>query len=222
MKPRRAYYPGAKERWQNVIMSSMKFKVLGEEHKHSTPWAFAKGISEDQYDFELYQNEPFCSVISETMIDAEDQIQFLNKAVAFVNNKVWGTLSASIIIDPKSEKSKDISHALEKAIANLEYGTVAINSSFTALSFITAAAAWGAYPGSVLSNIQSGRGWIHNTSMIEGIEKMVARFPIMSSRKPFYFTTHKKKLPLARKLLDYEMNQKWSKVPSILLDMVFV
>ncbi len=222
LEPRRAYYPGAKERWHNMVMSSMKFKVLGEEQKHSTPWAFAKGISEDQYDFELYQNEPFCAVISETTLNAEDELAFLNKAVYFVNNKVWGTLSASIIIDPRSAKNKQISSALEKTITDLEYGTVAINSSFTALSFITAAAAWGAYPGSVLSNIQSGRGWIHNTSMVEGIEKMVAKFPIVSSRKPFYFTSHKKKLSLAHKLLDYEMNPKWSNVSSILLDMVFV
>ena len=221
LEQRRAYYPGAKERWQSAVMSSMDFKVLGEEKQHCTPWAIAKGLTEEDQDFEIYQHEPFCSVVTETVIDTENGIEFLEKATQFVNNKLWGTLSASIIIDPRSASNEQVSKSLETSIESLEYGTVAINSSFTALSFLTATAAWGGYPGSVLSNIQSGTGWMHNTSMVEGIEKMVARFPIVNTRKPFFFPSHKKKLQLAHKMIDNEVNHKWSKIPMILLDMVF-
>lgn len=221
LPPRQAFYPGAKERWHSATMSSIDFKLFGEEKGHYTPWAFAKGLRADSQTMEIYQNEPFCSVLTETVLGCENNEDFLKRSVEFANDHLWGTLTASIIVDPRSADKTDIATHLETAIDRLEYGTIAINSSFTALSFMTATAAWGAYPGSVLSNIQSGHGWLHNTSMVEGIEKMVARFPIVSSRKPFYFPSHNKKLQLAKKMIDHEINQKWSKVPSILLDMVF-
>ncbi len=221
LEKRRAYYPGAYERWETANTSGMSFKLLGETKNHTTPWIFARGLKENNHDMQLFKQEPFCSVLAETVIDAENTADYLEKAVNFVNEKLWGTLTASLIIDPRSETKSAIATQLEKAINELEYGTIAINSSFTALSFMTATAAWGAYPGSVLSNIQSGNGWLHNTTMIEDVEKMVARFPIKSSRKPFYFPSHKKKLQLVQKLIDHEINQKWNKVPLILLDMVF-
>ena len=221
LEPRRAYYPGAQERWSSLLAGDTGYKLFGQKSAHATQWAFLRNLSPDDGHFSLYKEEPFCTVFSETAISAGSPDDFLGKAVRFANKMLWGTLTASIIIDPRSAANKHTAEQLELSIQQLKYGTVAINSAFTALSFITATAAWGAYPGSTMTDIQSGRGWVHNTSMVEGIEKMVARFPISSSRKPFYFNSHKKKLALARKLIDYEVNQSWNKIPSILLDVVF-
>ena len=221
LEPRRAYYPGAEERWNHYVNNEVDFRMFGQKTAHATRWAFVRGVSPDNMHFSLYQDEPFCTVFTETTINASGADDFLWKAVRFANQRLWGTLTASIIIDPRSAEKQRTAEQLEHSIEQLKYGTVAINSAFTALSFMTASAAWGGYPGSAITDIQSGNGWMHNTSMIEDIEKMVARFPIYSARKPFYYNSHKKKLALAKKLIDHELNQSWSKVPSILLDVVF-
>src|SRR6516162_8109575 len=97
--------------------------------------------------------------------------EFLKKAVDFANTRLWGTLSATLIVHPKSTKDRHISDAVERAIARLRYGTVCVNA-FPGMSFAFGSPPWGSYPGSTPDNIQSGQGWVHNTAMLEGIEKV--------------------------------------------------
>ena len=46
---------------------------------------------------------------------------------------------------------------------------------------------WGGHPSATLADVQSGIGWVHNTFMLEGIEKSVLRGPIDVSPKPAWF-----------------------------------
>jgi hypothetical protein len=62
---------------------------------------------------------------------------------------------------------------------------VAING-FPGLSFVFASPPWGAYPGSTQDNIQSGSGFVHNATMLKGIEKVVMRCPLTAFPKPAY------------------------------------
>jgi aldehyde dehydrogenase (NAD(P)+) len=42
----------------------------------------------------------------------------------------------------------------------------------------------GAHPSSTPRDIQSGEGFVHNTPMLEGIEKVVLRHPITTTPRP--------------------------------------
>jgi aldehyde dehydrogenase (NAD(P)+) len=121
----------------------------------------------------------------ETALDAADAADFLPRAVDFANERLWGTLNATLVVPRRTDDQ-----AVEMAIGDLRYGVVAVNAS-PAMVFAFGAPPWGAYPGSDSRDIQSGNGFVHNTPMLEGIEKVVMRHPLTTFPKPAYFRSHR-------------------------------
>ncbi|MFI5105489.1 MAG: hypothetical protein ACHP79_11235, partial [Terriglobales bacterium] len=212
--PRHAYYPGAEDRWQTLTAGREQVKRIGNATAGTLPWTFISGLDPNSRNEPLYTQEPFCSVISETRLGSADPVEFLERAVDFANNTLWGTLNATLVVHPKSLRDPRVSAAVERAIARLRYGTVAING-FPGMSFVAASAPWGAYPGSTLENIQSGRGFVHNTSMLEGIEKVVMRAPLTPFPKPGWFPSHRTTHKMVPQIVAMEENARWAKVPGI-------
>jgi aldehyde dehydrogenase (NAD(P)+) len=159
--------------------------------------------------------EPWCSIISETTVGSADPIKFLEAAVKFCNDKVWGTLSATIIVHPATLKDPEFAKALDKAVQELRYGTVAINH-WPALGFAFGSTPWGGHPSSTLEDIQSGRGWVHNTFMLEDIEKCVIRGPLVVKPKPTWFANHKTASEIGRRLVKLEAAPSWLKLPGLI------
>lgn len=215
--PRQAYYPGAEDRWRTLTAGRKQVKMIGNATVGTLPWTFISGLDPNSRDEPLYTQEPFCSVISETRLGSSDPVEFLDKAVDFANNKLWGTLSATLVVHSKSLKDPRVNEAVERAITRLRYGTVTVNS-FSGLSFVMASPPWGAYPGSTLDNIQSGRGFVHNTSMLEGIEKVVMRAPVTGFPKPGYFPSHRTAHKVVPRIVAMEENASWAKVPGIVFN----
>ena len=73
----------------------------------------------------------------------------------------------------------------------------------------------GGHPSSSPTNIQSGRGWVHNTFMLEGIEKMVLRAPAKAFQLLPWFPGHRTQDVLGRRLTDFEYEPSWLKIPGI-------
>lgn len=73
----------------------------------------------------------------------------------------------------------------------------------------------GAYPGSTPADIQSGAGWVHNTPMLEGIEKTVMRHPLTLMPKPATYPSHRTAHTLLRRLTYLEETAGWGKVPGV-------
>jgi hypothetical protein len=61
--PRRAYYPGAKERYAELIGDRSGVMKIGTAGPDELPWALITGVDATSSD-PLFQNEPFCGVIS--------------------------------------------------------------------------------------------------------------------------------------------------------------
>ena len=162
--------------------------------------------------------EPWCSVISETAIGSSDPVAFLDEAVKFCNDQVWGTLSATIIIHPTTAKDPKVAAALERAIIALRYGTVAINH-WPALGFAFGVTPWGGHPSATLEDIQSGKGWVHNTYLLNDadIEKVVIRGPLVVKPKPPWFAGHKTAHLIGPKLVKMEAAPSWWKLPGIVV-----
>jgi aldehyde dehydrogenase (NAD(P)+) len=214
--PRNAYYPGAEDRWKVIVKNRSNVSQIGQVCSGQLPWTFITDLIPDDTNEVLFKEEPFCSVIASVQVGNANPIEFLQTATDFVNNRLWGTLSATMIVHPKSLKDTHTNNALEQAISHLKYGTITVNT-FIGLLFCTGSAPWGAYPGSTSKDIQSGNGFVHNTCMLEGIEKAVLRAPLTTFPKPAWFASHRKAKTVAQRLVMMEENASWAKVPGIVI-----
>lgn len=220
IEPRQAYYPGAEDRWHALTDGRKNVIRIGKPQSGALPWTFITDLNPHDENEILLHEEPFCSVLSEVQVGSQNPIEFLEKAVEFCNNKLWGTLNATIIVHPKTLKDPHIKAAFESAICNLNYGTVAINT-FPGISFVYASPPWGAHPSSSLNNIQSGSGFVHNTSMLEGIEKVVIRAPLTAFPKPGWFPSHRTAQIVTKRIVEMEEKASWAKVPGIVWASMF-
>lgn len=192
-------------------------ETVGTAGPGALPWTFVSGLDDGDRSDPLFTVEPFCSLVSEVRLGSADPVEFLSRAVDFVNEALWGTLSATLVVHPSSMRDPVIGPVIEQAIARLRYGFVSVNG-FSGLGFVFAAPPWGAYPGSTLHDIQSGRGFVHNTAMLEGVEKVVMRYPLTSFPKPGYFVTHRTAHKVVPRIVAMEEKGGWGHVPGIVLN----
>jgi aldehyde dehydrogenase (NAD(P)+) len=213
--PRKAYYPGAFDRYATLTEGRKSIEKIGAAGPGQLPWTLITGLDSANADEPLYTTEPFCSILSHVELPESDPAAFLRAATSFANDRLWGTLNACIIIHPKVEKIPAVADALDKAIVELRYGTVAINH-WPALGYGFVATPWGGHPSATLENIQSGTGWVHNTYLLEGIEKGVIRGPFTLFPKPAWFVTNGKTHEIAAKMVEMEANPSVLKLPGLL------
>jgi aldehyde dehydrogenase (NAD(P)+) len=110
-----------------------------------------------------------------------------------------------LYVTPHTEQDPALSKALERAIAELRYGTVALNQ-WPSAAYVLATAPWGGHPSATLADAQSGLGWVHNSLLFEAsaIEKTVQRGPLRAFPVPLYFPGHRSLQRLGRALADFE------------------
>ncbi len=216
--PRRAYYPGARERWQSLTQGVTEVVTIGEtdDRQDTLPWTILSGIDAARPDSPQFRVEPFCSILSVTEIGSSDPIEFLERATAFANDHVWGTLNAMLVVPDEAARDPGLTPALERSIRDLRYGTIAINH-WPAMVYAFGVPPWGGHPSATLADIQSGLGWVHNTRMLERVEKNVLRGPLVAFPKPVWFPGHRTVDEIAKKLVEFELSPSWFKVPSIAL-----
>lgn len=212
---RRAYYPGARDRWTAYSKGRSSVRQFGSETDDVLPWTLVRDLDPNDREERAFASESFCSILFETEIGSADPIEFLDQAVNFANERLWGTLSAGLVVHPKIMKDPTLGGAVERAIGKLRYGSVSVNAwSGYVFAFVTPP--WGAHPTSSLADIQSGRGWVHNTPMLEGIEKAVLRHPITAMPKPVYFPTHRSAHTLMQRMTALDENASWTRVPGVM------
>lgn len=186
IKPRFAYYPGAVEQHRYFVSKHPEARLCGIHPDGSLPWTLIPDVDPYDADEICFKRESFCPVMAEMALEADSPAEFIQKAVEFSNQRVWGTLSAVIIVHPKSLKDPKTAAAVEQAIEDLRYGIVSINC-LPGLAFSLTTPSWGSYPGNPPWNIQSGTGHIHNAFMFAKPQKTVARGPFKTLPKPPWF-----------------------------------
>ena len=175
------------------------------------PWTFITGVDLNNPEDICFRNEPFCGLFSETAIEAGSIEAFLNRAVHFANETLWGNLTATIIVHPDSLKDTRVANAVDRTVAGLRYGMVLINQ-FAALGFMAMTTTWGAFPGNDVYDIQSGIGVTTNVLMFEHVEKSVVRSPFRVSPNPFALSS-RNVLQFAKKMADLQYKPSIWKVP---------
>lgn len=214
---RRAYYPGAEERYARFVGAHPQAEPIGPRGEGVLPWTLIPDVDARDKDDICFTTESFCGVLAQTALGGRDARAFLQNAVDFCNETLWGTLNACIIVHPRTAET--LGDALEQAIADLRYGSVTINH-WAALSYALGTTAWGAYPGHTLNDIQSGIGAVHNTFMFDKPEKTVIRGPFKMWPKPPWFVTNRATDRTARQMLRLEADPGLLKLPGVILSAV--
>lgn len=212
---RKAYYPGAAERLERFVSAHPDAaESYGEPGADALPWTFLPDLDPGREDDVAFRTEAFCSVFGETALEAPSAARFVERAVEFCNDTLWGTLNATLIVHPDSLDDPATAEAVERAVAELRYGTVSINH-WAAVGYGLAITPWGAFPGHTPDDIQSGTGWVHNTLLFERPQKAVVRSPFRAHPKPPWFVSHRTAAGLARSLSDFEASPGVTRLPGI-------
>ncbi len=204
---RKAYYPGALDRFRRFAGQE---PVTGEP----LPWTLLRDVDPEQSPH-LFAEESFVCVCAETALEAPSPAAFLARAVDFANDRLWGTLCAAITLPPDFRRQPAGVAALNGAIARLKYGAIGLNQ-WPGLVYAMMSPPWGGYPGTELHDIQSGQGWVHNTYLLEGIEKTILQGPLTVWPKPLWFPTHPNPELVARRLLDVYRRPSLAKLSRLL------
>jgi aldehyde dehydrogenase (NAD(P)+) len=200
---RPAYYPGAVERFEKLARHPGDGRVWSAPAgTGELPWTLLTGLSPDS-DASSFHLEPFCPFLSVVELDERDAPAFLDRAVRFLNDRVWGTLNAMLYFPSRAEGDPALEAALSRAVEELRYGTVAVNY-WPAIGYGTGTPPWGGHPSATLQDAQSGIGFVHNALMLEHVQKVVLRGPLRSFPKQFYSATHRQVEQVARGLFDFE------------------
>lgn len=167
--------------------------------------------------------EYFGPVLAHTELPGRG-IDFFRAAVEFSNDKLDGTLGASIIVRPEDRAA--MGSAFEETVVNLHYGTIGINV-WSAVGFLVPTLSWGAYPGNTLDEVGSGIGIVHNSHLLEHVERSVITGPFRPfprsiahreftlSPKPAWFVNAKSAKGTAERLTRFAAQPSWSKLPGI-------
>lgn len=218
---RGAYYPGAIDRHSEAVAVHPNAEVLTSG---SGPVTFITDLDPGVTEDVCFTTEFFGAVLGVVRLPGADTATFLDNAVAFANDTLAGNLGVNLIIHPATAKEDAI--ALEKAVADLRYGTIAVNS-WVGVAFAVNRATWGAFPGNPRNDIESGTGVVHNSLMLEGTERSVVRgafapFPrtlrqgvIHTEPTPPFFITNRRAAHLGELLTEAVVSGSRKNIPAI-------
>jgi hypothetical protein len=212
---RTPYYPGSEERHRTFLAHHPDADQIGTKGAGHVPWTLIHHLDPNDPDEICFNMESWCAQTSEVALRASSVVEYIDEAVAFCNDRLWGTLNASIIVHPKSMKDPAVADAVERAIANLRYGNVALNH-WAGLSFALCTTTWGAFPGHTVDDIRSGRGIVHNTYMFDRPQKTVLRGPFRMFPTPAWFLTNKNAADIGRKMTYFNADPSLMRLPGLL------
>lgn len=210
------YYPGCEQR----IGRARAAYPMAEEL--ATGWLIT-GLDLPGGQEPAFRDEYFAPVLGVAELPGVGET-FFRAAVDAVNEHLAGTLGVNIIAAPST--LSQLGPSLLEAVAELRYGTVAINA-WTAFGYLTQRATWGAFPGHALSDIQSGIGVVHNALLLENPERSVVRGPfrpvprsvihgeLAVTPKPPWFVTSRTAATTGRRMTAFTAQPSWRALPGI-------
>jgi aldehyde dehydrogenase (NAD(P)+) len=216
---RHAYYPGADQRQRAALAAHPNAETFGGEVSRTLI-----ANLDPQGDDYCFTTEFFGTVFAQTSLPGADPATYLRNAVAFCNERLMGTLGASIIAHPTTIRA--LGPAFEESLAAMRYGAIGVNI-WAAAAFLIAQASWGAFPGHTEDNIQSGIGVVRNALMFDQPQKTVVRgsfypFPrswlhgdLSISPKPPWFITNRTANLTARLVTGLAVNPQLTRLPAI-------
>ncbi|MFD2792862.1 aldehyde dehydrogenase family protein [Promicromonospora vindobonensis] len=170
-------------------------------------------------------DEYFAPVLAWTQLPGEGA-EFLRAAVGFANDSLYGTLGANLVVRPEDRAA--LGTDFDAAIADLRYGTIAINA-WTGVGFLLPGATWGAFPGHTVADVGSGIDVVHNGHLLADPERSVVTGPfrpfprsvlhgeLSLFPKPPWFSGSRSGTETGRRLTRYAAAPSWGRLVPVLL-----
>jgi aldehyde dehydrogenase (NAD(P)+) len=222
---RPAYYPGASTRAHALSSDRSAVERFGRNGDGFVARTIVRADASNAGD-SAFTTEAFCSLLAIVTIPGETET-YLRDATAFANERLQGTLGASLIAHPRTMRRYSL--AFDRAVADLRYGCIGVNA-WTGVGFLLSQVPWGAYPGHTLANIGSGIGAVHNTHLFSRSQKSVVYAPFAPFPrslfgygstllpKPPWFVTNRNQARIGEALCDFELR----KSPALLVKIAFL
>ncbi len=219
VQDRMAYYPMSDQRQQAAVANHPEASSFGVEGRR----VLISNVDPASAAY-CFAEEFFGPTYATTSLPARSASEFLESAVAFCNERLYGDLGANIIIHP--DTARELGPRLERAVDNLRYGAVGVNV-WTGLAYLVTRAPWGAAPGHTLSDVGSGIGFKHNAMLFGRPQKAVAWGPFHNlprnlasgefhiSPRPPWFVTNRTGHTTSRRLTEFVMDRRLSRLPGI-------
>jgi hypothetical protein len=214
---RAAYYPGAAVRHAAFVSEHEDALELGAGDASSLPWTLIEGVDPMATDDICFNVEAFCSLVAETALDASDPASFVDTAVRFANEVIWGSLAVTVLAHPTSLADPVVGPRIDAAIGDLRFGAIGLNL-WHGLAFALSCTTWGAYPGHPRTDIQSGCGVVGNTYMLTHTQKSVVKGPFRAWPRPAWFVTARRGRATMERLVAFDAAPSAKRLPRLLLD----
>jgi hypothetical protein len=223
---RMGYYPGARERYNKFKAAYPQGEVIespGWKEEGVLPFFFVQDVECDLHNVDTtkeyaLQVEVFAPCLIEICLDTgeeDDVTSYLREVTKFCNQRIWGNLSAWMIVDGEVEEMFE--RDIEKFLVEMDYGALAVNV-WTGSNYCFAATFWGGSASNTKSNALSGVGFAHNALMYDHPVKSVVRCPFIPllRRQHSWFAMHRNSAALCRAMTTFEYN------PSYWNEMVYL
>ncbi len=197
---RPAYYPGSEARYERAVAAAPRVRTLGVAVAGAIPPTLLEGFDPDAA-YPAFTEEAFCQVMAVVDLPQATPGRFLEAAVEFCNERLRGTLNATLIVDPETARSPET--GLARAVERLRYGSIGINV-WAAAAFALGVTPWGAIPGHHRNDVQSGIGFVHNARLIDHPEKSVIRAPFAMVPTPPWSVFHRRAATAMRAVARFE------------------
>jgi acyl-CoA reductase-like NAD-dependent aldehyde dehydrogenase len=201
-----SYYPGSEEVFAAFKENHPNAKVLKPEGDAfpNSKILFIEDVAQDSY---AVKNEAFCQAVDEVALDTlADAESFLEEAVEFSNTKLHGTLGSSILIDDQTADNHR--QALEKAVTDMEYGGIGVNT-MPPMIFLNPYLTWGGNEEG--KELVSGSGNFGNLLCYENIEKSISYSDFMSTGH-MASTNKKTWFSLSKAAAKYAIDPSWRRL----------
>lgn len=220
--PRTPYYPGAGDRVRRAREAAPD-RAREVDRGAEVPRLLIRGLDAAE-PHACFQEEYFAPVLAQAELAESEPAAFLRAAIDFCNERLRGTLGATILIHPATIAA--LGDAFEDLLADLRYGTIGINT-WCGVNFLLPRSTWGAFPGHPRHDIQSGVGVVHNGLMFDRPQKTVVRAPwrpfprsflegeLTILPRPPWFVTNAQAHHVGRLITYFAAEPSWAKLPGI-------
>jgi hypothetical protein len=185
---RPCYYPGVAHRQRAAVDSHPDAELLGGEP--AAPRTLLPDLDPRDPDEPAFSDEYFGPVLGVTRLPGNDPAEFLDHAVRFCNEQLYGDLAGGLVVDPRTIRR--LGPAFDAAVARLRYGIVAVNC-WAGVVYGMPGASWGAFPGRDVHDVVSGVGVVHDALLLDPahVERSVGRGPFRPLPHPPWFVTNR-------------------------------
>jgi acyl-CoA reductase-like NAD-dependent aldehyde dehydrogenase len=209
LTPNAPYYPGTDEKVARALAGQPGAEPLqgGDRHVLVTGLNPAENVS-------LFTDEVFADVLGVVRLPAATVEEYLDAATEFANERLTGSLAATMLVHPATIKAHP--KAVDRAVADLRYGAVGVNE-YAVMVDCCGYTTWGGYPGATRADVGSGIGVVGNAFLLRNPQKSVLTAAFHPLVKPTSAVSHRTIATTFRRVVRFEATDHVRDLPGAFL-----